>query len=782
MDWGKANVIQHLRQHLRIGQTAQYLSFSHRQWQNNATALLQNIEQTFSSNVIVRSSCSHEDSLSASHAGKFHSELDVDSKNRDALQQAIHKVFNSYTDLRDEEAVLIQAMIESVRIAGVITTRTTPTAAPYYTINYQHTNKTTAITEGHGDSETLIIYRPATEQLQRLEPKLSTLLDAIKEVEQVLQHDALDIEFAIDADNTIWILQARPLTSIDDNQRTNDDDIAKVINDMQTFFDDHQSANPHMAGHRTLYGNMPDVNPAELIGARPRPLAFSLYRELITNEVCALARSTFGYRDMTLQPLLQSLAGQPYVDVRASFNTYIPAQCDEALSHKLANFYLDRLALHPQLHDKVEFDVLITAMSFDFEERCQQLKDYGFSNSEIQQFRDALTVITNKTFEQCQQSLKLLEELEQDYNRIINNTHAPLDRAIQLINSAKQFGTLAFVEVARCGFAAVSFLQAMVKDNIASKSDIDTFMNSLHTVASGIQHDGAAVYNDTLSWEQFIERYGHLRPGTYEITYPRYDDNIELYLRPMVRPLEHTPSQSDLFDQSHVRDYLQQHFKRTGLTIDVDAFHNYLKQSIEAREYAKFLFTRNLSTALEAIAEFGAANGLSREDMAFIDYPTLSNLSPGSAHVSEIETSLQQHCLAGKRAKRIVNAIELPALIRHRDDITAFRYAKSAANFVTQQSTTATLLPITQQISEKSDIAGHIIIVPQADPGFDWIFAYDIAGLITQYGGVNSHMAIRCAELNTPAAIGIGRKRFQEIESAHTLCLDCLGRRLTVIA
>ena len=32
-----------------------------------------------------------------------------------------------------------------------------------------------------------------------------------------------------------------------------------------------------------------------------------------------------------------------------------------------------------------------------------------------------------------------------------------------------------------------------------------------------------------------------------------------------------------------------------------------------------------------------------------------------------------------------------------------------------------------------------------------------IKGLITKYGGVNSHMAIRCAELSVPAAIGSRR-------------------------
>ena len=44
-------------------------------------------------------------------------------------------------------------------------------------------------------------------------------------------------------------------------------------------------------------------------------------------------------------------------------------------------------------------------------------------------------------------------------------------------------------------------------------------------------------------------------------------------------------------------------------------------------------------------------------------------------------------------------------------------------------------------------------MIENADPGFDWIFGSKILGLITKYGGVNSHMAIRCAELEIPAGI-----------------------------
>ena len=41
---------------------------------------------------------------------------------------------------------------------------------------------------------------------------------------------------------------------------------------------------------------MPDWNPAEIIGRRPTPLALSLYRELITDNIWALQRRDYGYK------------------------------------------------------------------------------------------------------------------------------------------------------------------------------------------------------------------------------------------------------------------------------------------------------------------------------------------------------------------------------------------------------------------------------------------------------------------------------------------------------
>jgi phosphoenolpyruvate-protein kinase (PTS system EI component) len=78
-------------------------------------------------------------------------------------------------------------------------------------------------------------------------------------------------------------------------------------------------------------------------------------------------------------------------------------------------------------------------------------------------------------------------------------------------------------------------------------------------------------------------------------------------------------------------------------------------------------------------------------------------------------------------------------------------------------------------------LAGSIVCIPSADPGYDWLFAHPIAGLITAWGGANSHMAIRAGELRLPAVIGAGEVQYHRWSKAQRLFMDCAGRRVELL-
>jgi phosphohistidine swiveling domain-containing protein len=85
-------------------------------------------------------------------------------------------------------------------------------------------------------------------------------------------------------------------------------------------------------------------------------------------------------------------------------------------------------------------------------------------------------------------------------------------------------------------------------------------------------------------------------------------------------------------------------------------------------------------------------------------------------------------------------------------------------------------------LNGRHDLKGKIILVENADPGYDWIFVHQIGGIITKYGGVASHMAIRAAEFGLPAAIGCGDKIFETLRDAKVVELDCSSKKVRVLS
>ena len=107
---------------------------------------------------------------------------------------------------------------------------------------------------------------------------------------------------------------------------------------------------------------MPDWNPAEIIGVKPKRLALSLYKEIITDEIWAYQRDNYGYRSLRSFPLLHSFLGVPYIDVRVSFNSFIPKNLHDSISTKLVNYYLEELSKNSNHHDKVEFEIVYSCL------------------------------------------------------------------------------------------------------------------------------------------------------------------------------------------------------------------------------------------------------------------------------------------------------------------------------------------------------------------------------------------------------------------------------------
>ena len=783
----KAQTLQRLQGLVKKSRIEDQVSFTVAQWDADATEVLRRVGVAFNGQrLVVRSSALSEDGFASANAGAYSSLLNVDSSDAGALRKAIEEVVASYPDGDPANQVLVQPMVGEVVASGVAFTRTLACGAPYYVVNYDDvTRSTESITSGASrEHKTLVIHRHAAGAEQQIPENVRGLLPAMREIEQLLDFDSLDIEFAVSDGGTVHILQVRPIAVDHEKWEVSDEDVNKLIETARGRFDALQASSPFVVGSRAFFGVMPDWNPAEIIGTRPGRLAMGLYRYLIMDETWATQRAEYGYRDVRPNPLLVAFSGHPYVDIRASFNSFVPAELDDELAGRLVDFYLSWLETNPHLHDKVEFDVVPTCFGLNFERWEQRLsKEGGFSGQEIDQLSDALKGITRKALERNSVDLASVDTLEARFDRIVAADMPPLERAAVLLEDCRRYGTLAFSHLARSAFVAVTLLKTAVETGVIDKAAMDAFLNSIRTVTHQFTSDAAATAEGRMEWQDFVARYGHLRPGTYDATSPSYHENPEHYLRPIVaRAKGRAPEHGDDSPWLEARPAFGKAVAEAGLSDDVEAVERFMREAIEGREYAKFVFTRNLSAALDCLVEFGGVHGLDRDALANIPMDAFFALRTGSVVTPDIGEWLKARAEDGARLRHIASVIELPPLLLDEGDFEVFMYPSNQPNFIGGGRITADCVDLAETGSRKApDLAGKIAMIPQADPGYDWLFGQEIAGLITMYGGANSHMAIRSAEFGLPAAIGVGETLYASLSGAQVLELDAGNRRIQVI-
>lgn len=327
----------------------------------------------------VRSSSVMEDAADYSNAGKFRSILNVIPEQQ-TIRRAVEEVYRSYGTDMDEE-ILIQPMLEDIRKSGVAFTADMDTFADYYTVNFHEGEDSAAVTGGSTDSlKTFIKYKGDSSTTS--DRDIKKVLEACHQIEGFLGEGALDIEFATDKAGKVFILQVRPIAK-GDKRILEKVDLSPVLKRIYKKVRKLSARHPFLLGHTTCFGVMPDWNPAEILGACPKKLSVSLYKELVTDSVWAHQRHDYGYRDLTMHPLMVSFCGIPYIDTRITFNSFVPEKLNVKIAEKLVDYYLDKLAQYPKYHDKIEFEIVFSCYYFGLHEKLKELLGYGFNENDV---------------------------------------------------------------------------------------------------------------------------------------------------------------------------------------------------------------------------------------------------------------------------------------------------------------------------------------------------------------------------------------------------------------
>ena len=764
----KAETLERLSGRVRNATVLDQVRFTVSQWRSpDCEQLFDRVEQRkwLEIPLIVRSSARAEDLCSGSLAGHYQSVLNVCGKA--ALLEAVEQVIQSYRDSSCDEQIFVQPMVQDVALSGVAFSIDPNTGSPYVVINVSG-ESTTAVTSGRA-TESRTFYCLKGANVDHLPQPVQTIIALVGELEALLHYDRLDIEFAIDSNGHCYLFQCRPLAYLDNVPHPNQLNVRlqQIADKMRSLSKPH----PYLLGSRTIFAVMPDWNPAEIIGIRPKPLALSLYKELITDNIWAYQRSNYGYRNLRSFPLIVNFCGLPYVDVRVDFNSFLPADIPAELGGKFVDYYVERLIENPANHDKIEFEIVQTCYTFDMPERMEKLHQAGFSQEECDFLSRSLCSLTNRIIHEenglWKADVDKIRRLKDRIGVISGGDLDPVSKIYWLLEDCKRYGTLPFAGLARAGFIAVQLLKSLVTVGVFSAAEYDNFMSSLDSVSGRMTRDF-----QNLSRAAFLKEYGHLRPGTYDILSPRYDEAPDRYFDWSRQGVPVSESNKDfnlsLVQLRKIDRLLAEH----GLDHDVLGFFDFLRAAIEGREFAKFVFTRGLSDALSIFKNLGAEHGFKPEDCSFASISCIKELYASS---SDVHSVLENNIIKGRKDYQIACELRLPSVIVEESDIRCFEVLASEPNFITQKSAVGA---VAFSDGDSRTLQDSILFIPSADPGFDWIFSHHVKGFVTMYGGVNSHMAIRAGELGIPAVIGVGELLYSQWSQASLLEIDCANRQV----
>jgi len=527
---------------------------------------------------------------------------------------------------------------------------------------------------------------------------------------------------------------------------------------------------------------MPDWNPVEMIGYQPDQLSYSLYKKLITDSAWSIARKQMQYKNINRE-LMTSFSGKPYIDTRLSFSSYMPKTINNIISKKIVNFWLKQLNQNPFLHDKVEFDIADSC--FDLNSKKKIYSKYTFLNDKEKKkylfnIKNHTEIIINNFKEDFKKDKLLLYELEnfrkKEINFFLKNKIDPIILSKKLIQKLIYFGIVPFSKFARNAFIGKKILNSLMDKKLINLNEYSKLLSSVNTVSNEYRKLKNESKTSKDKFKKFKNYFFHLRPGTYDIKLKRFLPGLKVWKIDNFEKFFEFNNQYKKILTSIKINKIDKYLIKNKINFSAETLLIYSLTSIKLRENSKFIFTRTLSDILELIKFWSQTKKIPLKNVSNMSYDKIFSISKKKIN----RNILKKIEISEEKNRNYDNYVKLPYLITSPNDFYVASILITKPNFITKKIVKGDIKVIKNPDHEVS-IKNKIILIENADPGYDWVLSQNIKGIITKYGGVNSHMSIRCEELNKPAAIGIGDKNFEEICKISNIILDCKEKKINII-
>lgn len=740
--------------------TLPFIAFEVAEWTADREVVLVRLRQAnLGSILVVRSCTGMEDAVHREPPGFFDSFLNV-AATETAVHEAVEKVIASYARRVDpcpvHDKIIIQKQLLNATICGVFSVGSA--SAEYIEIDYDEMpGRTDAVTSGAASRRATISMRSTA-----LPAPWRQISECAKELCDHF-HPPFLVEFAIDAAGLPIIFQVRS-----DRRPTNQAvkygaEISQSIAKAAVILD--------------AYGPlsvMTDWNPAEILGLYPQPLDTSLYDELVMRSAWSEGRTSVGWARPADPNLMVVVGGRPYVKIRQSLQSLLPVGLASDVAERIVQDRLARLEAAKELHDKVEFRLMWSAYAFNVTAVREELIAGGISNIEVDQLFDALKCVTRYAIEGAT-ALLATDRARIMYLEAARKTFSKMEQDVKPREMAEQIkyvfricvdhGTIPFSRQARLAFTFRFIINHLLECGGIDRREVERWQSSLNTIARQFRRELGRMLKGEMAQTTFLERYGHLRPNTYDLESLRYDERSILA--------------GDQIEDDNCYGHgsapkpnarLSEILAEIGGKQEQAEFWNAAAGAYQGREEMKFQFTALLSDVLRDLAI--RARSVSLERTALRRMP-LNNLLDVMQHSTSWKDFRDRvlgfdgggHCVSG--------GLNLPDVIFGQRDLEVILDPPLRPTFVGSSVVSGRPHVIENgPFAECGELAEAIVAVETADPGYDWLFGHRFGGLVTAYGGEFSHMGLRCGEFGITAALGCGPTAFRAVAAARELRVD----------
>lgn len=720
--------------------------------------------------VAIRSCAMDEDAIGT--PGQFRTVLRTPSADAAAVEEAVEIVLASYSRAgrqpREDDFVLVQEQVEDALFSGVcLVTDARDFIEAEYVAQSGSTDDVTSGKLAHR-----IRINPFAHGAGSVWGRLG---EAAAAISREVSCPVL-IEFAIDSNVQVLILQVRAYPTPGVKNRR-----APSLAELQEVGDDEFPLS-----------SMTDWNPVEILGPLPAPLSVSVYQDLVTHEAWRRGRESLGWRAAgDGKALLRTVFGKPYVRVRESLESLLPASLPAGVVEQLLLDRIQFLERNPDLHDKVEFRVVPSSATGSPLEFIKRYHLEGLDRACADMYFQHLMELTARCFAQASATrtsdlsgFAALRAASRDLLSLDVNQASPA-QLLQLARNAKDVcivrGTIPFSRQARLAFMFRHALDYLLEGSQDTREYVEAWATNLPTPAAAFEHALRNIVRGTISRDAALAEFGHVRPLAYSVSSRRLDEDPDLFESMLTKaaPRQRVAGRGISLPPT-LRARCDDFLMSLALDWTADRFMNECGDAFSAREQIKFEFTRLTSALLHLVSRWADSKGLALEDVAKCTWTELE-LALGSGDDAPALRRRFADIAQRSDVRRWVDEECLPDVAFNHTDFMFVSDADPSPTFVGADAVRGPVLVLERNAPALGHcLTGCIVVAESADPGIDWIFTQGIAGLVTRHGGRFSHMTLRSEQAGVTAAIGCGDRLFRQAASASVVELRPREQQLLV--